>query len=114
MEITQKEINALAYKVGKVTDLLREMNDTAFRLAKEGNRNGVFQLRGAFSGTLAPEVEYLTWPIAISPVRPSNLSAVRTSLTSPIPFTHLRVKSSVSADTIPQLSCPRCWRLKSP
>ena len=24
----------------------------AFRLAKEGNRNGVFQLRGAFSGTL--------------------------------------------------------------
>ena len=53
MEITQKEINALAYKVGKVTDLLREMNDTAFRLAKDGNRNGVFQLRGAFSGTLA-------------------------------------------------------------
>ena len=52
MEITQKEINALAYKVGKVTDLLREMNDTAFRLAKEGNRNGVFQLRGAFSGIL--------------------------------------------------------------
>ena len=41
-----------AYKVGKVTDLLREMNDTAFRLAKDGNRNGVFQLRGAFSGTL--------------------------------------------------------------
>ena len=52
MEITQKEINALACKVGKVTDLLREMNDTAFRLTKEGNRNGVFQLRGAFSGTL--------------------------------------------------------------
>ncbi len=52
MEITQKEINALASKVGKVADLLREMNDTAFRLAKDGNRNGVFQLRGAFSGTL--------------------------------------------------------------
>ena len=52
MEITQKEINALAYKVGKIADLLREMNDTAFRLAKDGNRNGVFQLRGAFSGTL--------------------------------------------------------------
>ena len=52
MEITQKEINALAYKVGKVADLLREMNDTAFRLAKDGNRNGVFQLRGAFSGAL--------------------------------------------------------------
>ena len=52
MEITQKEINALASKVGKVADLLREMNDTAFRLAKDGNRNGVFQLRGAFSGIL--------------------------------------------------------------
>ena len=35
-----------------MTDLLREMNDMAFRLAKAGNRNGVFQLRGAFSGTL--------------------------------------------------------------
>ena len=53
MEITQKEISALANKVGKIADLLREMNDTAFRLAKDGNRNGVFQLRGAFSGTLA-------------------------------------------------------------
>ena len=52
MEITQNEITALAYKVSKVSDLLREMNETAFRLAKEGNRNGVFQLRGAFSGTL--------------------------------------------------------------
>ena len=52
MDITQKEIDTLAYKVGKVTDLLREMNETAFRLAKDGNRNGVFQLRGAFSGTL--------------------------------------------------------------
>lgn len=52
MDITQKEIDAFAYKVGKVTDLLREMNETAFRLAKDGNRNGVFQLRGAFSGTL--------------------------------------------------------------
>ena len=52
MEITQKEINALANKVGKVADLLREMNDTAFRPATDGNRNGVFQLRGAFSGIL--------------------------------------------------------------
>ena len=52
MDIAQKEIDTLAYKVGKVTDLLREMNETAFRLAKDGNRNGVFQLRGAFSGTL--------------------------------------------------------------
>ena len=52
MEITQNEINALAYKVGKVSELLREVNATAFALAKDGNRDGVFQLRGAFSGTL--------------------------------------------------------------
>ena len=52
MEITQKEINRMADKVGKVSETLREVNAMAFRLAKEGNRNGVFQLRGAFSGTL--------------------------------------------------------------
>ena len=51
MGFTQKEINALADRLGKVSDLLREVNATAFALAKEGNANGVFQLRGAFSGT---------------------------------------------------------------
>ena len=51
--MTQKENNRLAYKVGKVSEILREVNAAALRLAKEGNRNGVFQLRGAFSGTLA-------------------------------------------------------------
>ena len=50
--ITQKEINRLADKVGKVSETIREVNAMAFRLAKDGNRNGVFQLRGAFSGTL--------------------------------------------------------------
>ena len=52
MEITQKEINSLANKVGKVSETIREVSAMAFRLAKDGNRNGVFQLRGAFSGTL--------------------------------------------------------------
>ena len=52
MEITQKEINSLANKVGKVSETIREVSAMAFKLAKEGNRNGVFQLRGAFSGTL--------------------------------------------------------------
>jgi len=52
MEITQKEINRLADKVGKVSETIREVSAMAFRLAKDGNRNGVFQLRGAFSGTL--------------------------------------------------------------
>ncbi len=51
MQITQKEINSLANKVGKVSETIREVNAMAFRLAKDGNRNGVFQLRGAFSGT---------------------------------------------------------------
>ena len=50
--ITQKEINRLADKVGKVSETIREVSAMAFRLAKDGNRNGVFQLRGAFSGTL--------------------------------------------------------------
>ena len=50
--ITQKEINRLADKVGKVSETIREVNAMAFRLAKDGNRNGVFQLRGAFAGTL--------------------------------------------------------------
>ena len=53
MEITQKEINKMADKVGKVSETLREVNAMAFRLAKEGNGSGVLQLRGAFSGTLA-------------------------------------------------------------
>ena len=52
MEITQKEINSLANKVGKVSETIREVSAMAFRLAKEGNRNGGFQLRGAFAGTL--------------------------------------------------------------
>ena len=53
MEITQREINRMADKVGKVSKLMQEVNAMAFRLAKEGNGSGVLQLRGAFSGTLA-------------------------------------------------------------
>ena len=57
MEITQKQINALADKAGKISTLLQEVRKTAFELAKTGNANGVFQLRGAFSGTLAAAQE---------------------------------------------------------
>ena len=53
MEITQREINRMADKVGKVSKLMQEVHAMAFRLAKEGNESGVLQLRGAFSGTLA-------------------------------------------------------------
>ena len=52
MEMTQGEINKLADKIDKVAALLYTAQQTAFRLAKEGNRSGVLQLRGAFSGTL--------------------------------------------------------------
>ena len=52
VEITQKEINALANKAGRISTLLQEVNTMAFELAKAGNASGVFQLRGAFSGTL--------------------------------------------------------------
>ena len=53
MEITQREINRMAERIGKVSKLMQEVNAMAFRLAKEGNESGVLQLRGAFSGTLA-------------------------------------------------------------
>ena len=52
MEITQKQINALADKAGKISTILQEVRKTAFELATTGNANGVFQLRGAFAGTL--------------------------------------------------------------
>ena len=52
MEITQKEINVLANKAGRISTLLQEVNTMAFERAKAGNASGVFQLRGAFSGTL--------------------------------------------------------------
>ena len=53
MEITQREINRMAERIGKVSKLMQEVNAMAFRLAKDGNESGVLQLRGAFSGTLA-------------------------------------------------------------
>ena len=53
MELTQREINRMAERIGKVSKLMQEVNAMAFRLAKEGNESGVLQLRGAFSGTLA-------------------------------------------------------------
>ena len=51
MEITQREINRMAVRIGKVSKLMQEVNAMSLRLAKEGNKNGVLQLRGAFSGT---------------------------------------------------------------
>ena len=53
MELTQREINRMAERIGKVSKLMQEVNAMAFRLAKDGNESGVLQLRGAFSGTLA-------------------------------------------------------------
>ena len=53
MEIPHQEISALANKAGGSSTLLQEVNTMAFELAKAGNASGVFQLRGAFAGTLA-------------------------------------------------------------
>ncbi len=53
MEITQREINRMAERIGKVSRLMQEVNAMALQLAKENNESGVLQLRGAFSGTLA-------------------------------------------------------------
>ena len=53
MEITQREINRMAVRIGKVSKLMQEVNAMSLRLAKDGNKSGVLQLRGAFSGTLS-------------------------------------------------------------
>lgn len=53
MEITQREINRMAERIGKVSKLMQDVNAMSFRLAKDGNKSGVLQLRGAFSGTLS-------------------------------------------------------------
>lgn len=58
MEITQNEINVLATKAGRISELLQEVNKIAFELAKVGNTSGVIQLRGAFSGTLADDLRF--------------------------------------------------------
>ena len=49
----QRRINILSSRISAIGETLKETRELAFRLAKEGNASGVFQLRGAFSGTLA-------------------------------------------------------------
>ena len=49
----ERRVNILASRISAMTDTMKEARAMAFRLAKEGNASGVFQLRGAFSGTLA-------------------------------------------------------------
>ena len=52
MAIKQKEINRVANKVSEITTTLREAQKMACCLYKEGDEDGICQLRGAFSGTL--------------------------------------------------------------
>ena len=51
--LEQRRINILASRISAMDDTMKDARELAFRLAKEGNASGVFQLRGAFSGTLA-------------------------------------------------------------
>ena len=51
--LTQKRINILASRISAMAKTMEEARKLAYDLAKAGNANGVFQLRGAFSGTLA-------------------------------------------------------------
>ena len=53
----QRRINILASRISAMADTMKEAREMAFNLAKEGNASGVFQLRGAFSGTLAAAQE---------------------------------------------------------
>ena len=62
-----------------------------------------------FSIPPPPVVEYLTWPIAMLPFRLERLSLLKTSVTRPWPLTLLSWPSSLT-ETIPQPSCPLCWR----
>ena len=51
--LDQRRINILASRISAMADTMKEAREMAFNLAREGNASGVFQLRGAFSGTLA-------------------------------------------------------------
>ena len=51
--LEQKKINILSSRISAMTETMKAAREMAFKLAKEGNASGVFQLRGAFSGTLA-------------------------------------------------------------
>ena len=51
--LQERRINILASRISAMADTMKEAREMAFNLAKEGNASGVFQLRGAFSGTLA-------------------------------------------------------------
>ena len=53
MEITQKEINALANKAGRISTLLQEVNTMAFELAKAGNN-----FAGLIGGNTAGNAKY--------------------------------------------------------
>ena len=49
----QRRINILASRISAMAETMKETRELAFKFAKEGNASGVFQLRGAFNGTLA-------------------------------------------------------------
>ena len=51
--LEQRRINILASRISAMAETMKETRELAFKLAKAGNASGVFQLRGAFSGTLA-------------------------------------------------------------
>ena len=51
--LQERRINILASRISAMADTMKEAREMAFKLAKEGKANAVFQLRGAFSGTLA-------------------------------------------------------------
>ena len=46
----QWRINTLTHNLSKFSELMAETRDVAFELAKEGNREMLFQIRGAASG----------------------------------------------------------------
>ena len=67
MAIKQKEINRMVNKVSEITTTLREAQKMACRLYKEGDEDGLCQLRGAFAGTLeeAQNTDRLLWAVVL-------------------------------------------------
>ena len=51
-KITQKQIDEMCGSLVEARAAIDAARRMAFRLAKDGNREGVFQLRGEFAGIL--------------------------------------------------------------
>ena len=50
--LSERRLNILASRLSAMSATMRDARKVAYELAQAGDRDGVFQLRGAFMGTL--------------------------------------------------------------